>query len=131
MDKMIYANINGKERPLHYSIEVMFEVNEKYGSVTDVIELLGRDNKDGFECLKTLTVLMANDAELCRRAEGYDKGELLKPKDINIQMKPIEYLTLKNAVAQAIEQGYKQEIPDDSETDLGLLELGKKEIAGT
>lgn len=131
MDKMVYANINGKERPLHYSIEVMFEVNEKYGSVTDVIELLSKDNKDGFECLKTLTVLMANDAELCRRAEGYDKEELLKPKDINIQMKPIEYLTLKNAVAQAIEQGYKQEIPDDSETDLGLLELGKKEIAGT
>ncbi len=133
MDAMINAVINGKIRPLHYSVEVMFEINRLYGSVQDALELLQKQDREGFNCLRQLVVMMANDAELCRRAEGYDKGEMLSEDDITTRIKPSVHLLLIDAVMQAITLGYKQEITgeEETETDLGLLELQKKEAAGS
>lgn len=131
MDAMITAVINGKIKPLHYSIEVMFAVNEKYGSVQNALDVLQHDNREGFDCLRYLAVAMANDAELCRRAEGYDSQPMTAPEEISTRMDPIMYIELKNAVTQAIGLGYKRELDDENkETDLGLLELQKKEEAG-
>ena len=132
MDAMINAVINGKIRPLHYSVEVMFEINRLYGSVQEALELLQRQDREGFKCLRNLVVMMANDAELCRRAEGYDKNEMLSADDITTRIKPSAHLHLIDAVMQTITLGYKQEITgeEETETDLGLLELQKKEAAG-
>lgn len=132
MDAMINAVINGKIRPLHYSVEVMFEINRLYGSVQEALELLQRQDREGFKCLRNLVVMMANDAELCRRAEGYDKNEMLSEDDITTRIKPSAHLHLIDAVMQTITLGYKQEITgeEETETDLGLLELQKKEAAG-
>ena len=132
MDAMINAIINGKIRPLHYSVEVMFEINRLYGSVQEALELLQRQDREGFKCLRNLVVMMANDAELCRRAEGYDKSEMLSEDDITTRIKPSSHLHLIDAVMQTITLGYKQEITgeEETETDLGLLELQKKEEAG-
>lgn len=131
MDTMIHAVINNKVYPLHYSIEVMFAVNEKYGSIQNALEILERDGRDSFDMLRYLAVAMQNDAELCRRAEGYDHAPMLEEKEISIRMKPAAYLALKMAVSQAVSAGYKQEQKsEDEEVDLGLLELSKKEEAG-
>ena len=131
MDTMIHAIINNKVYPLHYSIEVMFAVNEKYGSIQNALEILERDGRDSFEALRFLAVAMQNDAELCRRAEGYDHSPMLEENEISIRMKPAAYLALKMAVSQAVSAGYKQEKKsEDEEVDLGLLELSKKEEAG-
>lgn len=131
MDTMIQAPINGKARYLHYSVEVMFAVNEKYGSIQNALEILERDTREGFEVLRFLSVAMANDAELCRRAEGYDHLPMLEENDISLRMKPVVYLALKMAISQTVGLGYKQELKsEDGEVDLGLLELQKKEEAG-
>lgn len=131
MDTMIKAPVNEKARYLHYSVEVMFAVNEKYGSIQNALEILERDTREGFEVLRFLTVAMVNDAELCRRAEGYDHLPMLEEKDISLRMKPVAYLALKMAISQAVSMGYKQETKSESEeVDLGLLELQKKEGAG-
>ena len=131
MDTMIHAVINNKVYPLHYSIEVMFAVNEKYGSIQNALEILERDGRDSFDALRFLAVAMQNDAELCRRAEGYDHAPMLEEKEISLRMKPAAYLALKMAVSQAVSAGYKQEKKsEDEEVDLGLLELSKKEEAG-
>lgn len=131
MDTMIYAWIKGKKRPLHFSMDVMFHVNEKFGSVNEALEKMQQETREGFEVLRTMAVLMANDAELCRRDEGLDPGDILEEKDISVRMKPIDLLNLKQAVANAISAGYKQEHgQEEKEIDLGLLELQKKEEAG-
>lgn len=133
MDAMIHAVVNDKIYPLHYSIGVMFDVNEKYGSIQDALEILEKDNRESFEVLRFLTVAMANDAELCRRAEGYDHKPMpfSDEKDISVHMRPVEYLALKLAVSQAVNIAYKQECKgEDEEVDLGLIELQKKENAG-
>lgn len=131
MDTMVRAFIKGKFRPLHYSMDVMFHVNEKFNSLHEAMELLEQDNREGFDTLRTLAVLMANDAELCRRDEGYEHNEIIGEKDISIRLTPGAFVALKQAVVDAITMGYKQEQEDENEEiDLGLLELQKKEEAG-
>lgn len=132
MDMMIHAVINGKPRPLHYSIEVMFAVNDKFGSLQKAFEELERDDREGFEAVRFLGAAMANDAELCRRAEGADPHPMIKEEEISLRMRPLEYAALKQAICDAITAGYKQEQSDEKEeVDLGLIELQKKEKAGT
>lgn len=127
MDKMIVAEINGKKRYLHYSIECLFAVNEKYGSVQTALEILQKDNRESFEAVRYLAALMANDAELCRRAEGFTAEEMISENDIPLRMSPGKYALLMDAVCEAIAEGYRQEQEDeDEETDLGLAELRKK-----
>lgn len=132
MSKYIMAYFAGALRPLHYSIDVMFDVNEKYGGASEALEMMMKDDRDGFAATRYLAVIMANDAELCRRADGCDHHRMLEENDISTRMSPVEYLALKQAISNAIEYGYKRELEDENEEiDLGLIELQKKEDAGT
>lgn len=131
MGKYIMAYFAGELRPLHYSVGVMFDVNEKYGSASEALDLMTGDSKDSFDVTRYLAVRMANEAELCRRAEGHDHHPMLEEKDISTRMSPIEYVSLIQAISNAIEYGYTRELEDENEeTDLGLLELRKKAEAG-
>ena len=128
MDKMTYAVINGKETPLFYSVDVMFDVNDRFGDVRTAIETLDRDDKEAFEAVRWMAVRMANEAELIRREEGYDHETMLTEKDITPHMKVKAFAELKNKVADAIAIGYGQEIEEaeKKEVDLGLQEINSK-----
>ena len=131
MEKCILAFFAGKKRPLQYYIASMFKVNEKFGSAQDALTELMKDDSAGFEAMRFLAVLLANDAELCRRAEGYDQMPMLEEKEISTRMTPAEYVGLKDAISKAIGLGYHREIEDENEeVDLGLLELRKNPEAG-
>ena len=132
MDKMVYCFINGVKRPLHYSMEVLFAVNDRFGNINNALEVLTKEDKDSFEALQFLAVAMANDAELRLRAEGYDHGKFLGADDITMRMKPVEYVNLIQAVTDAVAAGYEQEHKSENEEiDLGLAELRKKAEAGS
>lgn len=128
MDKMVKAVINGTERDLNYSIEVMFDANEKFGSIKNALEIMDKDNKEAFEAVKWFAIHMANDAELARRDEGYDNNEMLNDDSITPHMKVYEFADLKQKVCDAIVIGYGREIDDaeKKEVDLGLQELNSK-----
>ena len=131
MEKVVVVHFAGEARPLHFSVGSMLEVNEKYGGASEALDLMCKDDAEAFAVMQNLAVLMANDAELCRRAEGYDPKPMLEAKDLTTMMSPIEYLRLKQGISRAIELGYEQELGDENkETELGLLELQKKEEAG-
>lgn len=133
MDRMIKAVINGKETPLNYSIEVMFNVTDKFGDIQTALDTIAKDSKEGFEAVIWFAVQMANDAELCRRAEGYEPQPMIKASEIPKRMRPWEFNELRDAVCDAIALGYKREIPPDEneEIDLTLMELeAKKADAG-
>ena len=126
MDKTITANIAGEFRELNFSIEVMFNVAEKYGSVKGVLDTIDAGGRDAFEAVRWLTTQMANDAELCRRAAGFDHKEMLKEEDISIHIRPIDFEILTAKVVNAISAGFGREIESDEEIDLGLAELNAK-----
>lgn len=131
MDKMYFAPIKGKFRPLNFSIDVMFDAAEKYGSMADAFDLIEKENRDGLNAIRWFILRMANDAELVRRQEGYDPEEILKDEDVKIES-PAYYAIYKNAVLEAIRIGYTREVEDPKqEVDLVLQELNaKKEKAG-
>lgn len=127
MDKMIPVVIAGRERLLNYSIEVMFDVNEKFGSVNTLLDLMQQNTRDGFEATKWLVLRMANDGELCRRAEGYDAVPMLTNDDISTRIRPIDFAELVAAATDAVRLGYQRENQDeDQEVDIGLEELNAK-----
>lgn len=133
MNRTVTVSINGKERTLNYSIEIMFEMAEKYGNINKALEAMAQDNKEGFEAVQWFALKMANDGELLRREQGYEKAPLLSEKDISSRIHPLEYSSLRDAVIEAIILGYQRDIKSESEeVDLGLVELNaKKTQAGS
>lgn len=129
MDKMNYVPVKGTFRPLNFSIEVMFDAAEKYGGMAGAFDIIDKENREGADAIRWFIMRMANDAELVRRGEGYDKGDMLTEDDIQIT-NPALYRIYKQAVLKAIEIGYTREVEDpEEEIDLGLQELNKKKEA--
>lgn len=132
MQKQCVAIVGGRLRALHYSVATMFAVIDEYGGVEQALEALDRPGMAGFDAVRWFAVALANDAELCRRADGYDPQPMLAPGDVTPQMQPWAYEALRRAIVAAIAQGYNREVEDEeAETDLGLAELNaKKDQAG-
>lgn len=126
-NRTVTAEINGQERLLNYSIDVMFEMGERYGNIPKALEVITQDDKEGFEAVRWFAVRMANDGELLRREEGLEKLPMLTEKDISSRIHPMEFLALREAVIKAITLGYRRDIkPKNEEVDLGLVELNSK-----
>lgn len=125
----VYATINGTKRELRYSMAVMFAVAEEEANGNDLIGNIGC-TKLGYEAVKTLLIMMANDAELLRRSQGYDNMPFVTEKDFNDQsIKPYQLIEWIEAVNKAISAGVSREIDEqeeETEVDLGLAELRKK-----
>lgn len=127
MDRMIKCKINGQERYLNYSIEVMFDAIDKFGTASDMLQKIGEETREGFEALRWMIVHLVNDAELSRREQGYDPLPMLQENDISARMLPLDYKELQSAVIEAIAYGYNREVENpEEETDLGLAELNQK-----
>lgn len=129
MDRMVTANIAGTERSLNYSVAVMFDMTEKFGTIQAALDAVQKDGKESFETVRWFAVMMANDGELCRREAGYDPQPLVKESDISLHMSPYDFESLRAAVVDAIGAGYRRETEDEeTERDLGLEELNAKKI---
>lgn len=126
MDNMVTAVINGEERPLNYSVEIMFKVNEKFGGVKDALNAVESETREGAESVFWLLAELVNDGELCRREKGLEPMKMIRAEDFSLRMQPLEYIRLKDTVIQAIGAGYKRETDSNEEVDLGLAELNEK-----
>lgn len=127
MDRMIEVNLGGERRYLNFSVEVMFDMEDVFGSLDAAMDLLKQNGREGFEAFQWFFIHMANDAELARRAEGYDPMPMLKADDILTHLHPLEYMELVGAVVNAINAGYTREkAGKDNEVDIGLEELRQK-----
>lgn len=131
MEAMTSTVISGKPRFLHYSISVLFDVVEVYGSIQAALEKLSGDDRAAFETVQWFALKMAEDAELVRRAAGHAPAPMLTEKELTMQMSPFAFETLRAAVVAAIEKGYAREVEEpEEEIDVGLAELrAKKEMA--
>ena len=126
MDRMISTPVAGKFRPLNFSIEVMFDAADKFGSMAHAFEVIDKEDRASVEAIRWFLIRMANDAELVRRQEGYDHDIMLSEDDVKITT-PAFYRVYKEAVLKAIEIGYTREVDDPKEeVDLVLQELNAK-----
>lgn len=127
MDRTEKVFINGNQYTLNYGMAVVWELEEKYKTAAEAMKLVVKGGKDGFDATRWLAVKMANNGEMLRRQQGYDKQPFLAEKDIQPTMNPGEYIPLATAVCHVLNIGYEQEYDDpNKEYDLGLAELNEK-----
>lgn len=131
MDRMTTAMIGGKNRHFNFSISVLFDVVDKYGSTGAMLDALRSEGRESFQAVVWTAVKMQNDAECIRRDRGFDAEPMMEEKDFYERMSPAEFLVLKRAVSDAITNGFKMETDEDREVDMILEEIeAKKEPAG-
>ena len=131
MDKMCLAPVAGKNRPLLFSMDVMFDAAEKFGSMSECFDALDKEDRAGAEAVCWMMTRMVNAGEIHRREAGGDPDRLFGNGEITIR-NPGWYQIYKHAVLKAIELGYAREVEDpDEEVDLVLQEIkAKKAGAG-
>ena len=128
--RSVTVKIAEKELLLHYSVDVMFDVNEEFGSLDAALDLLREPGRKGFETLLWFTRRLAREGELLRRGRGEAAGGMPPETELSLRMQPLEAMELSAAVSDAIAMGYRREVPGRDEVDLGLAELRKNGEAG-
>lgn len=128
MDRMLKTTVGFKTVYLCYTISVLFDVVEKFGSVQLALDLLQSDGRDAYEAVQWFAVRLSEEGAICRKAMGYEAPDILTESDISPRMPPVEFSQLREAVVEAVSLGYRREIPDgeNQERDLGLEELNQK-----
>ena len=127
----VTVTVGGVELTLHYSMDVLFDVNEKFGSLDGALNAMQEPGREGFEALLWMARRLAKEGELLRRERGEPARDLPASAELSGMMQPLEAGELLEKVSEAVALGYQREIvKKEQEVDLGLLELEKKEGAG-
>lgn len=119
----------GQDYYLVFNGLAMFEVNDRYGGATKLLDAVDAPGREGFEALCGGLAILAEQGELARRALGYDKGPMLAEEAIRTLATPAEIAPLRTALVTAILSGFGREVESDQDVDLGLLELEQKKRA--
>lgn len=132
MDRMVEAEIGGRKCRFNYSIDVMFDAVDKFGSSDELLRKMQSEGRESYEPTVWAAVRMSEDAALARKDAGYDPEPALSEDELKRRMSPYDYMQLKRAVVDAILAGMtREEKSDDEAVDEGLEELErKKEEAG-
>lgn len=131
MNGCIETTFRGRPLTLLFSIDVMFDAIEKYGSAAELLQALGGETRDTYAAVVWATERMAREGELARREAGYEPRPMLEPGEFSLRRTPYEYVTLRSACSEAIGRAFRREEPDEDggEEDEGLAELRAKKAA--
>lgn len=123
----IKATVCGTEYHLLFNGYAMFAAQDMFEN-RQLGEIVQDNTAEGFVNLCRVFCLLAEQGELARRYEGYDKGETPDEERLRAAVMPYDVITMRQSVLEALMRGYKRDVPEE-ETDLGLAELQKKRTA--
>lgn len=124
--KAIKATLAGQEHYLVFNGSAMFAFEDESGGAGGMLDEL-TDDRSGFDKLCRAVTILAEQGELVRRHFGYDQRPMLTEETVRALATPKDIVQLKQAVINAVMQGYGREVTDDQEeVDLGLVELEQK-----
>lgn len=147
---MIQVKFNGKPLHLYLSGWAMFQIDdivhawndghnpdERVTSIWNIIAggaIVGDDEKRTieFDPAETLDALfrtveiLSTGGELARKALGFEKGRTVTADELRALATPRDLLTLRPAVARALEEGYTSEAEKATEVDIFAQEIQKK-----
>lgn len=129
--KFISCEYHGVTYQLSCTAQALFSIYEKFGYTTDIIETtkLTENTVEGWKNACWLFSLFAMQGELQRRLMGEDKHPMIQMEELYQGGMPTDVNTVRRAVADALAQGFRREIPDPEkeEIDLVLMELEERE----
>ena len=125
--KTVKFTTGGQERYLAFTGEAMFQIQEQFGGVRELMEKIGPDTRESFQTVCEAAAILLEQTELARRSLGYDKSDIVSADTLKATTTPGELLILKTALTAAIELGFGRDVePENDEIDLGLAELNQK-----
>lgn len=125
--KTVKITLAGRERHLAFTGGAMFDLQEKYEGISELMDAVGTETREGFLAACDVAATLANHGELARRHYGYDPEPMLTAEAVADTTTPEEIVALKLAIPAAISLGYGREVKDDNEEiDIVLLELNQK-----
>lgn len=122
--KAVKITLAGRERYLAFTGEAMFQIEEKFGAASKLLETMKGNTRAAFSAACEAAAILAEQGELARRHLGYDKAPIIDAETIQATTAPSGIAALKLAIPAAIELGYGREVKEErDEVDLGLAEL--------
>ena len=130
--KHIDFEFNGTTYALSFTAEALFTVYDKFGYTSDILKTTQclEATLEGWKNCCWLAALMASQGELQRRHLGHDPQKMVTMEELRTGFMAADSIRLRQAVRDALVQGFQREVPDpdaDEEVNLVLLEREEAE----
>lgn len=129
--KHIDFEFNGKTYALSFTAEALFTVYDKFGYSSDIFDVTQamEPTAEGWKNCCWLAALMASQGELQRRHQGQDPRPMLTMEELRTGFMAAESVRLRQAVRDALVQGFERDIPSADEEEEVNLVLREREEA--
>ena len=130
--KHIDFEFNGTTYALSFTAEALFTVYDKFGCSSDIFDSTKvlEPTAEGWKNCCWMAALMASQGELQRRSRGETAQPMVTMEQLRTGFMAAESVRLRQAVKDAIVQGFERDVPDpdeDEEVNLVLLEREEAE----
>lgn len=128
--KHIDFEFNGTTYALSFTAEALFTVYDKFGYTADILgtSKAMEPSVEGWKNLCWLAALMASQGELQRRHRGEDAQRMVTMEELRTGFMAADSLRLRQAVQDALEQGFQRDVPaHDEEQEVNLVLLEREE----
>ena len=133
---MIKTKFNGREILLYLSGQAMFELDEicvawndgHVERVSGMGELLTELDRERLQILAEAAEILQRAALGACRMLGRDEFDVVSAGEILALAKPLDVLSIRNAVMRAVVDGYKTDAGHDEPVDVFMIENQKKKI---
>ena len=129
--KHIDFEFNGRTYALSFTAEALFQLYDKFGVVDDILEATHclEPTAEGWRNCCWLAALMASQGELQRRAWGFDRQPMVTAEQLRTGFMAADSTRLRQAVRDALEQGFHREIadPEEQQEEVNLVLLEREE----
>lgn len=127
MERQIELRLGKRRYTLLYSVRVMLDAMQKYGSETAMLDALKQPGAAAADAMGWLFCREAEEGNLLRAAKGQPERELPDPDTLLLEISQADFLRLQKAAMNAFVAGHRREVEDEEEEiDEGLAELEKK-----
>ena len=130
--KHIDFEFNGTTYALSFTAEALFTLYDKFGQTSDILGTtkILEPSVEGWKNCCWLAALMASQGELQRRHQGHRPQKMVTMEELRTGFMAADSVRLRQAVRDALEQGFQRDVPapdEDQEVNLVLLEREEAE----
>lgn len=130
--KHIDFEFNGHTYALSFTAEALFTIYDKFGYTADIVGAtkIADNTQEGWKNLCWVAALLASQGELQRRSWGHDAHPMITMEQLRTGFMAVDSLRLRQAVLDALNQGFQRDVPphdEDQEVNLVLLEREEAE----
>lgn len=128
--KHIDFEFNGTTYALSFTAEALFTIYDKFGYTADILGAtkIMEPTVEGWKNLCWVAALLASQGELQRRNWGEDPHPMITMEQLRTGFMAADSNRLRQAVRDALEQGFQRDVPThDEEQEVNLVLLEREE----